>query len=50
VAGLPPLMRRLATSSRGREFLMWLVKGRLTGRLVYRFANLPLTVVATKPG
>lgn len=49
VEGLPPWMRRLASSSRGREFLMWLVRGRLTGRLVYRFANLPLTVVATKP-
>jgi SAM-dependent methyltransferase len=47
--GLPPLLRRIAGTPAGLSFLMRLVRGRLTGALVYRYANLPLTIVATKP-
>jgi len=50
MSGLPALVRRLTDSEAGRAAFMRLLGSRLTGRLIYRWANLPLSVVAWKPG
>ena len=50
LGGLPPSLRRLAGSARGRDLLMRLIAWPVSGPLVYRYASLPLSLVATKPG
>jgi SAM-dependent methyltransferase len=49
MAGLTPTLRRLSRFALGRRLVTRLVRGRFTGPLVYRYASLPLTVVAEKP-
>jgi SAM-dependent methyltransferase len=49
LAGLPFVVRRLSRSRMGRRLFMRLVRGRWSGRLVYRYVTLPLTVLAKKP-
>jgi hypothetical protein len=49
-AGLTPILRRLSRSTLGRSLVMALVRNRWTGPLVYRYASLPLTVIARKTG
>jgi SAM-dependent methyltransferase len=46
--GLPPVLVRLTRSARGRRLLAWLLRGRWTGPLVYRYASLPLTCIVRK--
>jgi SAM-dependent methyltransferase len=48
-AGLPPVLRRASRYPLGRRLVTRLIRGRFTGPLVYRYSNLSLTVVATKP-
>jgi SAM-dependent methyltransferase len=48
--GLTPTLRRLSRSALGRRLVTRLVRGRWTGPLVYRYASLPLSVIALKPG
>jgi SAM-dependent methyltransferase len=48
MAGLTPFLRRLSHSARGRRLFTRLVRGRFTGPLVYRYASLPLSVIARK--
>jgi SAM-dependent methyltransferase len=48
LAGLPSALVRLTRSTLGRRLLVQLLRGRWTGPLVYRFANLPLTCILTK--
>jgi hypothetical protein len=48
--GLFPPLRRLSRSALGRRLVTRLVRGRFTGPLTYRYSNLPLTVIARKPG
>jgi SAM-dependent methyltransferase len=47
--GLFPPLRRLSRSGFGRRLITRLVRGRFTGPLVYRYASLPLSVIAEKP-
>ena len=47
--GLPSFVVRLTRSESGRRLLSRLLRGRLTGPLVYRYASLPLTCILTKP-
>ncbi len=49
LSGLPPVLAGLVKTSRGRRLFSWLAGGRLTGPILYRFASLPLSVVARKP-
>jgi SAM-dependent methyltransferase len=49
MAGLTPFLRRLSRCALGRRLVTRLVRGRFTGPLVYRYASLPLSVVAEKP-
>jgi ubiquinone/menaquinone biosynthesis C-methylase UbiE len=49
-AGLPPFVLYLTSGPRRRRLLARLLRGRWTGPLVYRYANLPLTCVLTKNG
>ena len=46
--GLPPAVVHLMGSTRGRRLLARLLRGRLTGPLVYRYASLPLTGIVRK--
>jgi SAM-dependent methyltransferase len=48
--GLFPPLRKLSRSALGRRLITRLVRGRFTGPLTYRYSNLPLTVIARKPG
>ena len=50
LSGFPRLLRRLAQGAAGRRLLMRLVGWPVTGPLVYRYTNLPLSILATKPG
>jgi SAM-dependent methyltransferase len=47
--GLFPPLRRLSRFALGRRLITRLVRGRFTGPLVYRYASLPLSVIAKKP-
>jgi SAM-dependent methyltransferase len=47
--GLPPLFVRLGRSETGRRLMTSLLGNRVLGPLLYRFANLPLSVVARRP-
>jgi SAM-dependent methyltransferase len=49
-SGLPPSVLRLTRGPRRRRLLSQLLRGRWTGPLVYRYANLPLTCILTKKG
>jgi SAM-dependent methyltransferase len=49
MAGLTPTLRRLARYALGQKLVARLVRGRFTGPLVYRYASLPLSVIARKP-
>ncbi len=48
-SGLPALLRATSRRNWGRAALARLLKGRLTGPLVYRYANLPLSLIAERP-
>lgn len=48
-SGLPPLLRTAPGRGWGRAVLARLLNGRFTGPLVYRYANLPLSLIAEKP-
>ena len=50
LSGFPRPLRRLARTAWGQSVLMRLVAWPVTGPLVYRYANLPLSILATKPG
>jgi SAM-dependent methyltransferase len=47
-SGLPPAVLRLTRGPRRRRLFSQLLRGRWTGPLVYRYANLPLTCILTK--
>lgn len=47
--GLPAWFWRLGRTEVGRRIVTWLLGGRYTGPLVYRFANLPLSMIAKRP-
>lgn len=49
VSWFPPLLRKLVSRAPGRRLFLALARGRWTGPLIYRYANLPLTVIARKP-
>lgn len=47
-AGFPRILRGAARYALGRWLIGWLIRGRVTGPIVYRYSNLPLSVVAVK--
>jgi len=48
--GIPPWLWRFGRTEVGRRIVPWLLGGRLTGPILYRVANLPLSVIAKRPG
>jgi SAM-dependent methyltransferase len=49
IGGLSVGLRYLSRSQTGRRLALRLLRGRLTGGLLYRYSNLPLTVIARRP-
>lgn len=49
LSGLTPFLRRASRYDLGRRLVSRLIRGRFTGPWVYRYASLPLSVVAQKP-
>ncbi|MBI5446373.1 MAG: class I SAM-dependent methyltransferase, partial [Deltaproteobacteria bacterium] len=45
-SGLPPALRKISRSKAGRGAIARLLRGRRTGPLLYRYCNLPLSLIA----